>query len=64
VQEYFGQAVGQVKKVDLSYGPGGVSRGTANVTFHHADGASKAFSNLNGLLIDGKPVKVRLIRYE
>jgi THO complex subunit 4 len=47
-----------VKKVELSYGPGGVSRGIAHVTFHHADGASKAFSTLNGLLIDNKPVKV------
>jgi THO complex subunit 4 len=52
------QAVGQVKKVELSYGPGGVSRGTANVIFHHADGASRAFNTLNGLLIDGKPIKV------
>lgn len=44
--------------MELSYGPGGVSRGIAHVTFHHADGASKAFSTLNGLLIDNKPVKV------
>lgn len=61
IKEYFQQAVGQVKKVDLSYGPGGVSRGIAQVTFHHADGASKAFSTLNGLLIDNKPVKVEVI---
>jgi THO complex subunit 4 len=49
-----------VKRVEISYGPGGVSRGIANVYFQYADGASKAFSNLNGLLIDGKPVKVRV----
>jgi len=45
--------------VDLSYGPKGDSKGVAQVTFHHADGASKAFSKLNGLLIDNRPVKVR-----
>ncbi|KAL2159994.1 hypothetical protein VTH06DRAFT_1649 [Thermothelomyces fergusii] len=61
IKEYFQQSVGPVKKVEISYGPGGVSRGIAHVTFHHADGASKAFSNLNGLLIDGKPVKVEIV---
>ncbi|KAK4180337.1 hypothetical protein QBC36DRAFT_320374 [Triangularia setosa] len=61
IKEYFQQAVGQVKKVEISYGPGGVSRGLAHVTFHHADGASKAFSTLNGLLIDNRPVKVEVI---
>jgi THO complex subunit 4 len=63
IKDYFQQSVGQVKKVEISYGPGGISRGIAHVTFHHADGASKAFSTLNGLLIDNKPVKVRLERH-
>ena len=35
-----------------------VSRGIATVIFASADGASKAFSDLNGLLIDNRPVKV------
>ncbi|KAK4455723.1 hypothetical protein QBC34DRAFT_390759 [Podospora aff. communis PSN243] len=61
IKEYFQSSVGQVKKVELSYGPGGNSRGIAQVTFHHADGATKAFSTLNGLLIDNKPVKVEVI---
>ncbi|KAL2135220.1 hypothetical protein VTI74DRAFT_9312 [Chaetomium olivicolor] len=61
IKDYFQQSVGQVKKVEISYGPGGVSRGIAHVTFHHADGASKAFSTLNGLLIDNKPVKVEVV---
>ncbi len=52
------QSVGSVKKVELSYGPGGVSRGIATVIFPHADSASKAFADLNGLLIDNRPVKV------
>ncbi|KAK3320862.1 hypothetical protein B0T19DRAFT_430756 [Cercophora scortea] len=61
IKEYFQQSVGQVKKVELSYGPGGASRGIAHVTFHHADGASKAFTTLNGLLIDNRPVKVEVV---
>ncbi|EPE06266.1 rna annealing protein [Ophiostoma piceae UAMH 11346] len=61
IKDYFNQAVGQVKKVELSYGPGGVSRGIATVIFHHADGASKAFSELNGLLIDNRAVKVEVV---
>jgi THO complex subunit 4 len=63
IKEYFQTAVGNVKKVDLSYGPNGQSRGMAHVTFHHADGASKAFSTLNGLLIDNRPVKVSVFAY-
>ncbi|KAK3387116.1 hypothetical protein B0H63DRAFT_469229 [Podospora didyma] len=61
IKEYFQQSVGQVKKVEISYGPGGVSRGIAHVTFHNADGASKAFSTLNGILVDNRPVKVEVV---
>lgn len=61
IKEYFQTAIGQVKRVELSYGPGGVSRGIAHITFHHADGASKAFGKLNGLLIDNRPVKVEVV---
>lgn len=58
VQEYFQSAVGGVKKADLVYGPGGVSRGIANVVFFQSDGARKAYQKLNGLLIDNRPIKV------
>ncbi|KAL1901444.1 RNA-binding RNA annealing protein [Sporothrix stenoceras] len=61
IKDYFNQAVGQVKRVELSYGPGGVSRGIATVVFHHADGASKAFSEVNGLLIDNRAVKIEVV---
>ena len=60
-QEYFVSSIGQVKRVDISYGPGGVSRGIATITFAHADSASKAFKELNGVLIDSRPIKVNLI---
>lgn len=58
VQEYFQTAVTGVKKAELVYGPGGSSRGIANVVFHHSDGASKAYNKLNGLLIDNRPIRV------
>lgn len=58
VQEYFQSAVTGVKKAELVYGPGGSSRGIANVVFHHSDGASKAYQKLNGLLIDNRPIRV------
>ncbi|KAL3960346.1 hypothetical protein ACCO45_005463 [Purpureocillium lilacinum] len=56
--EYFVQAVGPIKRVDLVYGPNSQSRGIANVAFHKPDGASKAFQKLNGLLVDNRPIKV------
>lgn len=58
LQEYFVQSVGPIKRVELSYGPNSQSRGIANVSFREADGASKAFQKLNGLLVDGRPIKV------
>ncbi|KAK4210003.1 hypothetical protein QBC37DRAFT_377462 [Rhypophila decipiens] len=61
IKEYFQQAVGNVKKAEISYGPGGASRGMATVIFHHADGATKAYNTLNGLLIDNRPVKVEVV---
>jgi len=45
----------------LSYGPGGNSRGIANITFVHADSATKAVKECNGIPVDGRPIKVELI---
>ncbi|KAG6002816.1 hypothetical protein E4U43_001043 [Claviceps pusilla] len=61
IKEYFVQAVGPIKRVDLVYGPNSVSRGIANVTFHKIDGASKAFQKLNGLLVDNRPIKIEIV---
>ncbi|KAM7185117.1 mlo3-like protein [Naviculisporaceae sp. PSN 640] len=33
----------------------------ATVIFHHADGATKAYNTLNGLLIDNRPVRVEVV---
>ncbi|POS71532.1 RNA recognition domain-containing protein [Diaporthe helianthi] len=61
IKEYFQTAVAGVKKAELVYGPGGSSRGIANVVFHHSDGASKAYQKLNGLLIDNRPIRVEVV---
>ena len=58
-QEYFGEAIGPTKKVEISYGPGGVSRGVATIAFARADSAAKAVNKLNGILVDGRAMKVR-----
>ncbi|OAA63178.1 RNA recognition motif domain protein [Cordyceps fumosorosea ARSEF 2679] len=61
IKEYFVQSVGPIKRVELSYGPNSQSRGIANVIFHKPDGASKAFQKLNGLLVDGRPIKIEIV---
>jgi THO complex subunit 4 len=45
----------------LSYGPDGRSRGVANVTFAKAESAAKAVQELNGVKVDGRPMKVEVI---
>ncbi|KAI5456400.1 hypothetical protein BGZ63DRAFT_517987 [Mariannaea sp. PMI_226] len=61
IKDYFVQSVGPIKRVEISYGPNSQSRGIANVTFHRADGAGKAFKDLNGLLVDNKPIKIEIV---
>ncbi|KAI1825781.1 hypothetical protein F4861DRAFT_537800 [Xylaria intraflava] len=61
IKEYFTSSVGPIKRVELSYGPNSVSRGIATVTFQKPDGASKAFSVLNGILVDNRPIKIEII---
>ncbi|CAH0041453.1 unnamed protein product [Clonostachys solani] len=61
IKEYFVQSVGPIKKVEISYGPNSQSRGIANVIFREADGASKAFQKLNGLLVDNRPIKIEIV---
>ncbi|KAI0137228.1 hypothetical protein BJ170DRAFT_49234 [Xylariales sp. AK1849] len=61
IKEYFVTSVGPIKRVELSYGPGGASRGIATVTFTKPDGATKAFQKLNGLLVDSRPIKIEIV---
>lgn len=50
-----------MKKVEISYGPGGVSRGIATIVFARAESAQQALKALNGVLVDGKQIKVEVI---
>lgn len=42
----------------LTYNQNGSSRGIATIIFGKADTAAKAAKDLNGLLVDGRPMKV------
>jgi THO complex subunit 4 len=61
IKEYFTTTVGAIKKVLLSYGPNGESRGLATIVFARTDGAAKAAKELNGLKVDGRPMKIEVI---
>ncbi|CAG8970664.1 hypothetical protein HYALB_00003419 [Hymenoscyphus albidus] len=61
VKEYFVKSVGPVKKVEVSYGPGGVSRGIATIFFARPDSATKALETLSGVLVDGRSMKIDII---
>lgn len=43
----------------LTYNQNGTSRGIASIVFREPDTAAKAAKELNGLLVDGRPMKVR-----
>lgn len=45
----------------LTYNQNGTSRGIASIIFGKADTAAKAAKELNGLLVDGRPMKVSII---
>ena len=44
----------------LTYGPNGVSRGIATIIFSKAGSANDALVQLNGMLVDKRPMKVKL----
>ncbi|GMF73063.1 unnamed protein product [Aspergillus oryzae] len=56
--EYFSKSAGPVKRVMLTYNQNGTSRGIASIVFSKPDTAAKAAKDLNGLLVDGRPMKV------
>ncbi|KZF19505.1 hypothetical protein L228DRAFT_241724 [Xylona heveae TC161] len=60
IKEYFEKTIGPVKKRPIiSYGPNGISRGIASITFSNPRHANTAFERLNGMLVDGKPMKAQ-----
>lgn len=61
IQEYFTKSAGPVKKVMLTYNQNGTSQGIASIIFSKPETAAKAARELNGLLVDGRPMKVRTV---
>jgi THO complex subunit 4 len=45
----------------LTYNQNGTSRGIASIIFAKADTAAKAAKELNGLLVDGRPMKIEVV---
>ncbi|RDW63180.1 uncharacterized protein DSM5745_10291 [Aspergillus mulundensis] len=61
IKEYFNKSAGPVKKVMLTYNQNGTSRGIASIVFRDPGTGSKAANELNGLLVDGRPMKIEVI---
>ncbi|KAL6244207.1 RNA-binding RNA annealing protein [Rhinocladiella similis] len=61
IKEYFTKSVGKVKKVSLQYNQNGQSRGIADIQFISSDAAAKAAKDLNGMLVDKRPMKIELV---
>jgi hypothetical protein len=58
LQEYFTKSAGPVKKVLLTYNKTGRSVGVVTIIFSQAHSAAKAAKDLDGVKVDGKPMKV------
>ncbi|KAF2761757.1 hypothetical protein EJ05DRAFT_496656 [Pseudovirgaria hyperparasitica] len=61
MKEYFGKTISPVKKVLMSYGPDGKSRGICTVIFRDSHAAAQAAEEMNGVKVDQSPMKVELV---
>ncbi|KAL6719508.1 RNA-binding RNA annealing protein [Lecanora helva] len=61
IKEYFTKSVGPVRRAMLTYGPNGVSRGIATIIFSKPGSANDAFVQLNGMLVDKRPIKIEIV---
>ncbi|MCJ1322465.1 hypothetical protein MMC15_007814 [Xylographa vitiligo] len=61
IKEYFVKSVGSVKRVTITYGPNGISRGIATIMFAKPGSANDALVKLNGLLVDKRPMKIEVV---
>ena len=57
-QDYFGKTIGHVKKVFLTYGPSGRSRGIAQIIFAGPTSATEAAKQLDGVKVDNRAMRV------
>ncbi|KAL9075843.1 MAG: hypothetical protein Q9157_003853 [Trypethelium eluteriae] len=61
IKEYFGKNIGPVRQVFLTYGPNGASRGICTIAFVKPESSAQAAKDLNGVLVDGRPMKIELV---
>jgi len=61
IKDYFVQTIGIVKKVLLTYGPNGQSRGVATIIFSDGKAASEAAKLHDGTKVDGRPMRVEVV---
>ncbi|EMC91922.1 hypothetical protein BAUCODRAFT_152279 [Baudoinia panamericana UAMH 10762] len=61
LKDFFAKAVGSVKKVLLSYGPNGRSRGEATVIFSKPNAAAEAMKQFNNVKVDNRPMKIEIV---
>jgi hypothetical protein len=59
--EYFSSTGSTAKSAELLFGHGGISRGVAMVSFEHHNHARRAVDLVNGVRVDGKPLKIELV---
>jgi THO complex subunit 4 len=58
IQDYFGKTIGHVKKVFLTYGPSGRSRGIAQIIFAGPKSGPEAAKKLDGVKVDNRAMRV------
>jgi len=61
IKEYFQKQVGPVRRVDIRYNQNGSSRGIADIIFSKPESATKAAKDLNGMLVDKRPMKIEVV---
>jgi len=61
IKEYFSKTIGPVKKVLLTYGPNGQSRGVSTIIFAKPGSAAEAAKALDGVKVDRRPMKIEVI---
>jgi len=61
IKDYFNKTIGPVKKALLTYGPNGQSRGISTIIFVKPGSAAEAAKALDGVKVDGRPMKIEVI---
>jgi hypothetical protein len=61
IWKYYTSNIGPIKKSEFEYGPGGVSRGIANIVFEGAKSAALVVERCNRILVNEKPIKIEVI---